>query len=335
MRSSPPPKQPDPIETADAQTKTNLETMEGNARFNQINQITPFGSTYYTGEIGTPNRTQHTVLDPVITGISDGLFRQIGDATSSSMSFDHLPKIATDYDSFRGDHERRIFNRGAGLLDDTFDKRRERMEADLYNRGIALGSEADMDVRDQQARDENNAYNALASSAIAMGGQEAARAFGQDLTARQQGIAEVMGQRNQPLSDLASLLSGTAPGGLPGMPGYSQFATSAPDIMGMTGSNYAAQMNHHAAQQGANAGLFGNIFGGMLGLLSDRRYKENIKKVGQLDNGLDVYVFNYKGSEIKQIGLMADEVEKVNSDAVHEMTDVPNMKYVDYGKAVE
>lgn len=43
---------------------------------------------------------------------------------------------------------------------------------------------------------------------------------------------------------------------------------------------------------------------------SDRRLKENIEKVGKLDSGLPVYSFNYKGSKIPQLGVMAQDVEK-------------------------
>jgi hypothetical protein len=52
---------------------------------------------------------------------------------------------------------------------------------------------------------------------------------------------------------------------------------------------------------------------------SDINVKENISQVGMLDNGLPVYLFNYKGDNTPQIGLMAQDVEKVNKDAVTEI----------------
>jgi hypothetical protein len=72
--------------------------------------------------------------------------------------------------------------------------------------------------------------------------------------------------------------------------------------------------------------------GGLLGLFSDRRLKENIKKVGKLDNGLDVYSYNYIWDKTPQIGLMADEVKKVNPEAVINHTSGFDM--VVYDKAV-
>lgn len=51
---------------------------------------------------------------------------------------------------------------------------------------------------------------------------------------------------------------------------------------------------------------------------SDRRVKDDIKRVGELDDGQNVYRFRYKGSPQWQIGLMAQEVEKVRPEAVFE-----------------
>ena len=67
-------------------------------------------------------------------------------------------------------------------------------------------------------------------------------------------------------------------------------------------------------------------------LASDIRIKENISQVGSLDNGLPVYLFNYKGNKTPQIGLMAQDVEKVNNEAVVE---IDGIKHVYYGKAVK
>jgi len=65
---------------------------------------------------------------------------------------------------------------------------------------------------------------------------------------------------------------------------------------------------------------------------SDINVKENISQVGILDNGLPVYLFNYKGDNTPQIGLMAQDVEKVNKDAVKE---IDGIKHVYYTKAVK
>ncbi len=65
---------------------------------------------------------------------------------------------------------------------------------------------------------------------------------------------------------------------------------------------------------------------------SDERIKEDIAPVGMLFDGTPVHSFRFKGGSKKQIGVMAQDVEKRRPDAVHEMGGV---KMVDYGKATE
>ncbi len=48
---------------------------------------------------------------------------------------------------------------------------------------------------------------------------------------------------------------------------------------------------------------------------SDRRLKENIKKIGESLSGLGIYKFNYIGQAEKYIGAMADEVLKIVPEA--------------------
>ena len=82
-------------------------------------------------------------------------------------------------------------------------------------------------------------------------------------------------------------------------------------------------------------GLFGlgssAISAGLPILLSDRRAKRNIRQVGRLTNGLPLYRFRYLHDDAEHVGLMAQDVEKVNPGAVVE---IGGVKHVDYAKAV-
>jgi len=70
--------------------------------------------------------------------------------------------------------------------------------------------------------------------------------------------------------------------------------------------------------------------GGTSSLLAcDVRFKENIKRVGQADNGLPLYMFNYKGDSTPHINVMAQDVEKVKPEAVVEIN---NYKFVNTDK---
>jgi hypothetical protein len=118
----------------------------------------------------------------------------------------------------------------------------------------------------------------------------------------------------------------------------------------MLNNLYGNQLSAWSAQQQANATSSGGL-GSMIGTLgvgamnygpammaSDERLKTNIKKVGQLDNGLNLYSYEFK-DEFKdefghglQLGVIAQEVEKVIPDAVS--IHASGYKAVDYVKVV-
>ena len=52
------------------------------------------------------------------------------------------------------------------------------------------------------------------------------------------------------------------------------------------------------------------------GFFSDERLKENIEKVGETNDGQNIYRYNYKGDPRLQIGLLAQEVAKDHPEAV-------------------
>lgn len=68
---------------------------------------------------------------------------------------------------------------------------------------------------------------------------------------------------------------------------------------------------------------------------SDRRLKEDIKRIGKTDDGLPIYKFKYKGDPEEQthIGFMADEVEEHAPEAVG--LDPSGYKTVDYDRATK
>lgn len=100
--------------------------------------------------------------------------------------------------------------------------------------------------------------------------------------------------------------------------------------IGAQSSILQGQIAHgNAQQQGFNNLL--NLGGLGYMLFSDRSLKDAVEVVGELDNGLKVYKFRM-GDGPEQIGLMADDVEKVNPGAV---ADVGGLKAVDYGEAVK
>lgn len=79
-----------------------------------------------------------------------------------------------------------------------------------------------------------------------------------------------------------------------------------------------------------------NGLGGLIGTLgagvaaSDRRLKKDIRKLYQLPNGLNVYSYKYINDKGPYIGVMADEVEKIQPEALGPV--IGGYMTVDYGK---
>jgi hypothetical protein len=107
---------------------------------------------------------------------------------------------------------------------------------------------------------------------------------------------------------------------------------------GAIANDIAAQTQ---ATNTSNANALGTILGGLnigASLIrptptsSDERIKDDIKKVGELFDGQPVYRFRYKGTPQTQIGLMAQDVERVRPDAVEEHGGI---KFVHYDRATD
>lgn len=95
---------PDPYVTAAAQNGVNQQALMSAAQLNQINQNSPFGSLTYSGEIGSPDRTQTVSLTPELqrlldgqTDLSQGLTdlanTRLGGAPTEAFSLDGAPDV--------------------------------------------------------------------------------------------------------------------------------------------------------------------------------------------------------------------------------------------------
>ena len=68
------------------------------------------------------------------------------------------------------------------------------------------------------------------------------------------------------------------------------------------------------------------------GFFSDERLKENIQKVGETNDGQNIYRYNYKGDPRTQIGLLAQEVAREHPEAVGEQNGYLTVDYRDATK---
>jgi hypothetical protein len=105
----------------------------------------------------------------------------------------------------------------------------------------------------------------------------------------------------------------------------------------MQGTSTVTQpMNPWTTGAGLGLGLLALGGGGNL-FPSDARIKDDIQPIGILHNGLTVHRFRFKGSPRTEIGVMAQDVEKIKPEAVVNVGLWPgaSVKMVDYQRATE
>lgn len=322
------PRAPDPLLTASAQTATNIGTAIAQARLNNVNQVTPDGSLTFS-EIGnTPFVDPNTGVVTQIPrfqaeqslSLSQEEIQRRTDATEVN-----LAGIARDQSAFLQNYlsspvnldndavESRLFELGSKRLDPVLADRRASVEGNLVNKGIRLGSTAYDKAIGNLGQQENDAINQLI------------------LQGRGQAVQEELTQRNQPINEISALLSQSQVS-QPNFinPGGSPIANT--DVAGIVQQDFQNRTNQFNNDSNRRQSTLGGLFGlGANLIASDRRLKEDIKKVGKTDGGLNLYTFKYKAGGPMQLGVMAQEVEKTKPEAV---VDVGGFKAVDYGKAL-
>jgi len=202
--------------------------------------------------------------------------------------------------------------------------------------GQAQGFGQQMDV--QAARNAALAQNqAIAAQQQQLANAAQLQQFNQALqgaqfgnTALQQSLQQQLALRNQPINEIAALMSGVQVN-MPQFQGYQGANVAAAPVFAATQAagdyaqrNYANQVANYNAQMGlmgALGGAAGTVLGGtgplatkFAGLFSDRRLKSNIERVGTHPLGIGIYEYDIFGE--RQRGVMADEVETVLPEAV-------------------
>lgn len=320
---------PDPTTTAAAQTASNKATAISQAELNNYNKVSPDGSMTYTqtgtNADGTPQFTQKTSLSAANQGIYDtdqatkqniatigkDQSAKIGDLLGTPFSVDQ--SIANKIDSL-----------GKTQLDPQWAANDTKQAASLANSGITPGSEAYDNAMRSYNASKNSAYNQLYLQGDA------------------QAESESLANRNQPINEITALLSGSQVA-TPTFAANPNTSVAGTDIAGITQNSYLdANQQAQQAVAGNNAmmgGLFslgGTLGGAALGnknfTFSDRRLKTDIKKIGETDEKLPIYSYRYKMGGPFQIGLMAQDVERVKPAAVKT---IDGYKAVDYARATE
>lgn len=293
---------------------------EATAAGNRVNQYTPYGSLTYSQSgqdpQGNPIYDQRVNLSPVGQQLLDaqnntslglaglqgqglnavrGLFGNLPSASQLTPSPINPGQTAQDA----------IMARVNPMLN----RQQDRMNNQLANQGIGIGSEAYTNAQKDFGQQANDAYSQAALQGINVGQQ-----------ARQQGMNEQGFYSQMPINLLNAVRTGS-------QVNNPTFGATAP------GANYsqaAAQqgqgaLNQYNAQVGNANSMMGGLMnlGGMYLRGSDLGIKQDVKKLHDDPRGFGVYEFFYKPEHRDtwghglHVGVIAQEVQRVKPEAVH------------------
>jgi len=214
-------------------------------------------------------------------------------------------------DDARKRAEQAMYQSYADKLVPQFANQTSDLATSLANKGIAVGSNAYLRAMSDLQNRQNEALNQAAYQSV-LAGQNA---YSNSLNDQINSANFSNNAQNSYIQQLLNALEKSYSGYDIAMDKYKIQNAADNRIAQIKAANDAAQ--YAAGNQFINSA--GKA--AMAAILSDSRLKENVKPVGKLDNGLTVYCFNFKGSNVAQIGLLAQEVAKVKPEAVVEGTD--------------
>lgn len=278
------PSAPSATDTASAQQSANL-----------INQYSPFGSSVYTqtgtGPTGVPTYRQDVSLSPQAQSALDaslGAQTNISN-TARNLSGNLASKLGQPLDWSA--QQSYLNNVTSQNLNPQWDRLDQQNQTDLVNRGIRPGTTAYDQQRNEFLQNRSQAYNSA------------------NLNNYNTALQSQLALRAQPINELTGLLSA-------GQVQTPQFGgTPATDVIGATNAAYNQQLQSYNANQSQLGGLF-SAGASLLPLLSDRRAKTDIKKIGQTDSGVPIYKFRYKHGGPMQVGYMAQDLLETHPQAV-------------------
>lgn len=262
MGKKSPPAPPDPRETSQAQTGTNVATAIANTQMGNVNQYGPTGSLEYSQTGNTaftdpytgqtyqiPQFSARTTLTPEQQAIFDQQQgTELGMASTANDQMQFLQNyLGENRQGPQGDDAARQRIEAAMMerMQPQMDADRSRMETQLANQGIGMGSRAYGAAQDDLSRGVNDARLAT----ILAGGQEQSRQFQMETAAR-----------NQPINEITALLSGSQVQ-LPNFQMNQPSGIATTDNAGLINANYQQTAQNVANQNAQRSQLLGGLFG--------------------------------------------------------------------------
>jgi hypothetical protein len=207
-----------------------------------------------------------------------------------------------------------------------------------YQQQLGMGTFANEAQAQQYS--QNAARATFGNAGLLQQQQQQQAAFNAAQAARNQYMQEQYAQRNQPINEITSLMSGSQvqqPNFI-NTPG-AQIPTT--DIAGLINQNFNQQQQNYTQQMSQYNALMGGVLGLGAGALkaSDERVKDNVVRLGtvfatDVDHDetprreLPIFEYSYKADPTgtRHVGPMAQDVEKLDRGAVKE---IGGVKHID------
>jgi len=192
------------------------------ARLNRVGETNPFGSMTYETDPTTGQVTQRTSLaqdeqrlldqqrqrDLGLGDVAQGQTSRLQGLLSQPFSLDGIGNDPSQMD-FSADRKRvedAAYNQVTSRLQPQFEREEAAFRTRMANEGIPEGSERYNTALSQMKQSQNDAFTQAGFEAIGRGGEELTRSSDLASRAREMGVSERLLGRNQPLSELSSIL---------------------------------------------------------------------------------------------------------------------------------
>ena len=344
MCSPSPPPSPDYRGAAIEQGTANKETAIAQSMLNNPNVVNPLGTQSWSGgEDGSrPTLTQtfspqeqalydqSSLTKGLLGGLSIQGARGLEGVVGKNLDFSGMPASPGDSSATRD----KVFDSMMSRVNEDYGVKSDDMNSNLIASGLRPGSKAYDDAQFQLTRGQNDARQ----QAMIASGAEAQRDFGMDTQLRKDSIAEMLAGRQTPLNEITALMSGSQvsnPFAIPGAAQNTQIAP-APLFAGAQAQGQWDQNMFNQQQQSSNAQMSGLMSLGASGIGaygamnaapmvlagSDRRIKQDIRRIGDHPLGIGIYKFKYipeyrdTWGHGDRVGVMAQELMEVMPEAV-------------------
>ncbi len=348
-----PPPPPDYRGAAEATAESSRIATNQQMYFNRPEINTPFGSESwsYGQQVDPVSGEPYTTatLDSRLTPESqEALSGQLRvQSARSGFAEDLLGRVEqgfqdpADFGQFGGyqglqtdpnDIRQQAFGRMSDLYAPQREQDRSRLETQLANQGITQGSEAYENamrqIGDQETRQDLQMMQGSMAEATGMQGMDIqAQNYANNL--RQMQVAEMLQERGLGLNELNALLTGQQVQA-PQMPGFQSAGLQATtDYSGAMQAQRADEIDIFNTQQASKDALTSGLMsmGSSAMMFSDRRVKRNLVAIGKYAIGATKYLFKFIWDDTWHVGPVAQEVQQVRPDLVHDIGGILCVNY--------